>query len=97
MQKVKQTVDMGGVQLEQSVLDRRGYLVLATFETYAIGDVIDGADFSLNVSRTESVACKFAVVGITDRADFIEQSKLVSHTPWLNPESMPNYYRVIAE
>ena len=78
----------------QSIFRRRGYVVVSTYLTYPIGKVLP----QLNDDRPGKgiIDGPVVVIAKTDRADFIEQAKLLGHEPRLN-DHVPNYYRVVAE
>ncbi len=97
----KQADEAGGLdqilQTVQRVMDLRGYLVISTFETCTVGQVLDDIDWAANSGDHDIRRCKFAVIGQTDREDHREQARIAGWTRYENPHLLPNYYRVKAE
>ncbi len=84
-------------QIAQRILDRRGYLVVATLEKYKKGQILDSLNHASQNQWPDIREAKTVVVAVTDHADFMEQVRLAGHEPPSNPVFKFNYYRVVAE
>ncbi len=86
-------------QMLQRVLDERGYLVLSTFDTFRVGEVVNGGQVNRSMDHYSWVAwqgSKLVVIGETTREDMAEQGRLLGFDPMFG-SIIPNYYKVIAE
>jgi hypothetical protein len=77
---------MTPLEQTQYVLDQRGYIVIATYGVWHPGEVMPDTHFYGQSS--EILRHPLTVIAKTDRADFLEQAKLIGHEP---------KYRVVAE
>lgn len=81
-------------QAAQLALDKRGYLVIGTYQPRSIGEVTD-----IQTTRTpgfEASDAKAVVTQETTREDMIAQEELFQHH-YPNVRELPYYYRCIAE
>lgn len=81
-------------QMCQRIFEARGYIVIGRWEPCEIGEVLDGA--SNRRTMLDPLKTPLVVTSVTDEADMITQEyMMVGKVP--NPDSMPYYYRVVAE
>jgi len=78
----------------QSIVDQRGYLIIATIIRRRVGQVIDEPIIVDNHGRLMHL--KVVVAQETDRADFAEQHKFLGEV-FVPATCLPFYYRVTAE
>ena len=73
------------------ILQARGYLVMVSWGTHAIREVVNGVD----AGRFGRLKHKLTVIGVTDRQDHFEQCVIAG----VEQSEYPNahYYRVTAE